>query len=145
MFNLGKKYGAYIKTRRRVINAPTMQKAGQRAFGNENFYVVPPKIYYCSVSSVKIKNCSILFLFKIRDVKLPLLNIKYWNNSHISNAIKKSWSNLKIVYIFWKPMKSWSFWYQSYHKPPPKNQVIFFWKLKLSIDMRNASACKIYT
>ncbi len=52
MFNLAKKYGTVTMSRRRIIHAPKMQRAGQRILGTENFYVPPPKVHYCTQPNV---------------------------------------------------------------------------------------------
>lgn len=53
IYNLAKKYGNVPTTRDRIINAPQMERAGQRVYGHENFYYPPPKVYYCTKPNVK--------------------------------------------------------------------------------------------
>ncbi|RNA45019.1 EF-hand domain-containing C3orf25 [Brachionus plicatilis] len=55
MFNLAKKYGNVPEKRTRVIQAPQMERAGQRIFGTENFYFPPPKVYFCTRPKEPVK------------------------------------------------------------------------------------------
>ncbi|CAF0895723.1 unnamed protein product [Brachionus calyciflorus] len=48
MYNLAKKYGNVEEKRTRIIQAPQMERPGQRIYGTENFYYPPPKVYYCN-------------------------------------------------------------------------------------------------
>lgn len=52
MFNLAKKYGNVPDKRTRIIQAPQMERAGQRIFGTENFYYPPPKVFFCTKPKV---------------------------------------------------------------------------------------------
>ena len=49
MFNLAKKYGYVPPIRDRKIQAPQMERAGQRIYGTENFYRPPEKKYFCTM------------------------------------------------------------------------------------------------
>ena len=52
MFNLGKKYGAYIKTRHRVFNVTNSEKNGQRSYNNnEN---IQSKVFLCTIPNVSV-------------------------------------------------------------------------------------------
>lgn len=54
MYNLAKKYGHVPKIRKRIINAPQMERANIRILGTENFYYPSPKVQLCTDLKVKI-------------------------------------------------------------------------------------------
>jgi len=52
MFNLGKKYGAVIKTRHRVYNVLNGEKIGHRPYNNNE--PIQSKVFYCTRPNLNV-------------------------------------------------------------------------------------------
>jgi hypothetical protein len=52
MFNLGKKYGAFIKTRHRVYNVLNGEKIGHRPYNNNE--PIQSKVFYCTRPNLSV-------------------------------------------------------------------------------------------